>query len=1197
MDAKDFPSRLRTLRTRLGLTQSQLGQVLGVSNVTVNRWENGQSNPRDSVLEKVARLEAGGLEALSGASKPQTAEDLGTYDAHDSLPTLDFGADPETVRLFVEGERLTYGHQFNPTYATEVSLIDPLPHQRLAVYDHMLAQPRLRFLLADDAGAGKTIMAGLYIREMLSRRLIRRVLIVPPAGLVGNWEKEMRTLFSLPFRIVQGGDARANNPFSGTTSHMVIASVDTLGGERVFNRLSEADTEPYDLVIFDEAHKLSARRDPDGTFRRTDRYRLAEALAGIPSEEPQWALPWSARHVLLLTATPHMGKDFPYYCLWRLLEPQALSTHDAFMAYPADARARHFIRRTKEEMVHLDGRRLYPMRVSDTLSYDLTQGDLSEQKLYDETTHYMETVYNRARILNRTAARLAMSVFQRRLASSTWALLKSFERRIAKLEDLIESIRTGRLTADELEARQRALSRGTLDALEDTTAEEEGSEAGEEGHEVSEREALGGVIATSLAELEVERLQVLELRNLAQAVFDLGQESKFDKLRRDILQNQEHKDEKVLIFTEHRDTLSFLVRRLEGMGCAGQVAQIHGGMDFREREEQVAFFRRANDAGGAKYCVATDAAGEGINLQFCWLMVNYDIPWNPARLEQRMGRIHRYGQRHDPVIILNLLAGKTREGRVLKTLLDKLEAIRKQLQSDKVFDVVGRVFQDISIRDYMAQALTPEGADTAVGEIEGTLTEDQVKALEEKERRLFGDGGDVARELPKLRDSVDQDTYRRLLPGYVRRFLERAAARLSIGLDGNLDRTFGFKPLTPGALDPLWPVLETYSPEARHAFSLVPPLRQPGQDGPPIVFMRPGEPVFDRFRGMVAARFGRPALQGALFLDPTADRPYLFHLALSRVQRKAAPAIPGLEAQESIETRLVALRQEEDGAIAELPVEHLLLLQGVENLPAMALPLVAKAKVLTEQAQAYVKELIASKSAQESMARLAGTIPERESFLARGFDFEDAELAEERIRLTDQVRQGHSFAQESLEKVKARQRALADRREQALVALRLEPDLIEPGPVEILAHALVVPSSLPEDRKRYDAEVEALAMKIVRSREEALGATVRDVHTPELSMAAGLGPHPGFDLLSVRPDGEKRPIEVKGRAATGSIEITENEWAKACNLRERYWLYVVFDCVGPSPRVLRVQDPFGKLIARAKGSLLIGESEILASVD
>ena len=250
-----------------------------------------------------------------------------------ALP-MDFSADPDAVSAVAEAHRLAYGHLFNSAFAAEISLIDPLPHQRIAVYEQMLQQAPLRFLLADDAGAGKTIMTGLYVREMLSRRLIRRVLIVPPAGLVGNWEREMRTLFRLTFRIVSGADARTGNPFLGPESDQVIVSIDTLAGERMFGHLKDSQTEAYDLVVFDEAHKLSADRQPDFRVRKTDRYKLAEALAGAEAEDESWELPWSAQHLLLLTATPHMGKDDPYYFLWRLLLPDALSTCDAFNDFP-----------------------------------------------------------------------------------------------------------------------------------------------------------------------------------------------------------------------------------------------------------------------------------------------------------------------------------------------------------------------------------------------------------------------------------------------------------------------------------------------------------------------------------------------------------------------------------------------------------------------------------------------------------------------------------------------------------------------------------------------------------------------------------------------------------------------------------------------------------------------------------------------
>ncbi|MDI7269178.1 MAG: helicase-related protein, partial [Myxococcota bacterium] len=686
-------------------------------------------------------------------------------------------------------------------------------------------------------------------------------------------------------------------PFASPDGDLVIISLDTLAGERMFSCLQAPEVVPYDLVAFDEAHKLSADREPDFRVRKTDRYRLAEALAGIPSDDPRWQLPWTAHHLILLTATPHMGKDFPYYCLWRLLEPEVLSTQDAFNGYPPDSRRRHFIRRAKEEMVRFDESPIYPARTSDTLSYDLAQGEISEQVLYDRTTAYIQTYYNRARILNRSAVRLAMSVFQRRLASSTYALMRSFERRLSRLSELIEDVRSGRITMDELAARQRRMdeSRSLVDVLEEKTADEESIEDGREEHEIAEDQALGGVVALTLGELEAERREAQDLRDLSRRVYDLGEESKFNRLA-EVIRDPRYQDEKLLIFTEYRDTLTFLVRRLEGLGFTGQVAQIHGGMPHQEREQQIEFFRKPAADGGATYLVGTDAAGEGLNMQFCWLMVNYDIPWNPARLEQRLGRIHRYGQEHDPVVIINLVAGKTREGRVLKTLLDKLERIRREMGSDKVFDVVGRLFEGVSIKAYMEQALTEEGATEARARIEGTLSKEQVEAIRERERLLFGEGGDVRPELARLKSGIEQETYRRLLPGYVRRFIEKAAPLVNIGIEGNLDGTFAFQALKPGALDPLWPALEAYPPELTDRLSVNRP-----KDPSEAIYLHPGEPLFDRFRAFAVSRFAREALKGGVFVDPRAGRPYLFHLALVTVERRADSTFDLLSREEILE--------------------------------------------------------------------------------------------------------------------------------------------------------------------------------------------------------------------------------------------------------------------------------------------------------
>ena len=1188
---QDYSDRVKRLRQKLGLTQAEMAGSLGVSFATVNRWENEQTRPSKIAWQKIVHAEHFGIRGLTQptADTPSVAESPGAYFTRHDLPVnIDFTADPENVRLVVEGHRLTYGHLTNPAFATEISLIEPLPHQRIAVYERMLNQTRLRFLLADDAGAGKTIMSGLYIREMLARRLVRRVLIVPPAGLVGNWESEMHKLFRLPFRVVAGSEARSRNPFIGPESNLLIVSVDTLAGKRMFARLQEKGVTPYDLVIFDEAHKLSADREPDFYVRKTDRYHLGEALAGISDGDTRWSLDWTCHHLLLLTATPHMGKDYPYYCLWRLLEPHVYSTVDAFNAFPRDARSGHFIRRTKEEMVHANGDPIYPKRTSDTLSYELTQGEVSEQELYDQTTNYIGEIYNRAAILNRSAARFVMSVFQRRLASSTYALMESFKRRINKLQGLIDDIKSGRISEEQLRVAQDRLK--VEDVLDERTADEEEPEDGKEQNEAAEEKGMGSVVWVTLAELESERERVKELLALAERVYEAGEESKFEKLR-EVLQDPEYRDEKIIIFTEHRDTLNFLVGRLEGLGYTGHVAQIHGGMDYRARQDQMEFFQNGAEDGGARFLVATDAAGEGINLQFCWLMVNYDIPWNPARLEQRMGRIHRYGQKHDPVVIINLIAGKTREGRVLKTLLEKLERIRKELKSDKVFDVVGRLFEDISIKDYMEQAVTEEGARRAERQIQGTLTKEQVEAIHEREKSLYGNGGEVKKELPRLRQSVESETYLRLLPGYVRHFVERSAPRVNIGIEGSLDGTFSLQPEAAGALDIFLPVLESYLPKQRHSLTVNRP-DVPGES----LWLHPGEPLFDTLRDLVCRKFGQDASRGGVFVDPTTDAPYLYHLAIISVVREAHSGIRTLSEEEVLEYRLLGLKQREGGQIEECPLEYLLLLKGGKGLPTSAVAFAATAQTSREVARAYSLER-AKTLAEARSQSLAQTRSERETFIARGFDYQDAELAAARSKQREKAATGDARAKGELTRIKDRQRSLDSRREEALGAVRAEPGLIAPGEVTFLAHALVVPTDDPEDREVYDEAVEEAAMKVASVFEERRGAAVKDVHTPPLARAAGLPDSPGFDLLSKHPGGEERDIEVKGRARGGHVELTENEYIKACNLRNRYWLYVVYDCATPHPRLRRIQDPFGKLIVKSKGGVVINQSEVMDAAE
>ncbi|MDR2030997.1 MAG: DUF3883 domain-containing protein, partial [Azoarcus sp.] len=1178
------PDQIRQLRKELELTQQQFAERLGVSFVTLNRWENGQSRPSAMGQTKLKDLRAEHERRF--ASTPSAAA-LDLVDAQADTPKLDFLGDANALRVLVEGERLSYGHLFNPAFATEISEIDPLPHQRIAVYQRMLPQSRLRFLLADDAGAGKTIMTGLYVRECLSRRTIRRVMVVAPAGLVGNWYRELKKLFQLQLKIVVGADTKDGNPFVGPDSDLVVVSIDSLCATRLFQCLRDAAVAPYDFVVFDEAHKLSANRDRDGTFRPTDRYRLAEAIAGVRELPDDWRLPWAAHHLLLLTATPHMGKEYPYYCLWRLLEPDLFSTETAFAKFPRESRDRYFIRRVKEEMVDLRGKPLYPERLCNTVSYDLSQGDIGEQALYDRTTAYIRHYYNQARLLNRQAARFAMTVFQRRLASSTWALLCSFRNRFDKLGGLIDDIQSGRIPEEELRTRQKKLNRKVcegrlVDVLASKTADEENTDAdkGEE-HEESEAEALGAFIATNLVELQAERDQVQALIALAEAVHNSGRESKFERMAA-LLRAPQYENEKVIIYTEHRDTLDFLTRRLEGMGYAGQVAYIHGGLGFEERDAQVERFRAPHDGDGkgARFFIGTDAAAEGINLQFCGILFNYDVPWNPARLEQRMGRIHRYGQKRDRVAIVNLVAGKTREGKVIKTLLDKLEEIRKQLGSDKVFDVVGRIFEGMSITEYIQRAVESDNeADKEALDLAGELTVEQVRAIAVREESIYGKGGDVLADLPKLRDAMAIEALRRLLPGYVRRYLEHAAPVIGIDLVGDLGGQFFLRPRRRGVLESMLPLLDAYPESARNRFTVYRP-----DDKRDAIFLYPGEPVFEHLSARASERARHAALRGAIYTDVSATAPYLLHVARVTVVRGVDPGVPAFHSQELIEQKLVSLKQFADGRLAEAPVEHLLLLKEATKTNSGSVVFLAQSDMWRLAAQEHLQQEVATRLGELQRMNAANRLSDTEDYLKRAFDYQESELAAARKRYADKAREGNRAAGVELERIKQQQRTVAERRMQALLQARREVELIQPGTVEILATALVQPSQDPEDIKARDIEVERIAMDIAIAFEAARGADVRDVSTQPKARLAGLNDYPGFDLFSKQRNGdvlEERGIEVKGRVGIGEIELTENEWARACNLREKYWLYVVFDCGGNQPRLFRVQDPFANLIAKA----------------
>ena len=1063
-----------------------------------------------------------------------------------------FRADANLVRLVAEAYRLQHAYLFNPIFATETSLIDPLPHQFIAVYDHLLKHFPLRFLLADDAGAGKTIMTGLYIQELLLRRQVERVLIVPPAGLIGNWERELRVCFRLQFRILSSADAASTNPFVNSENNLAIVSLDTLRQERMQEYLFEAPS--YDLVVFDEAHKLSARYEWDGTVTKSKRYQLAERIAA------------AGNNLLLLTATPHMGRKDAYYFLWQLLLPERLAAQRAFDRLPEGTRSEHLLRRMKEEMITFDETPIYPPRRSHTIAYPLKQGKISEQSLYDEVTAYCENHFDLAGQYNQTAARLAMMVLQRRLASSTFALLQSLIRRDEKLQTTLRELREGRLSTEGLETAQAELT--GIDIRDTKTGDEEDIIDGREESEHADESLAEATTGRSIADLEAEIHHVQRLTELARAVHDQRSESKFEKLWEALAG---YPNEKVLIFTEHRDTLEFVTQRLEALGFAGKIAQIHGGMKYNEREEQVEFFRNPN---GAQYLVATDAAGEGINLQFCWLMVNYDIPWNPARLEQRMGRIHRYKQKRT-VVLLNLVAQDTREGRVLKVLLDKLEQMRQELSDDKVFDVIGQQFSEISLTELITQAIAENRADASIQTINNQFTSENIKGQLEAQQELVT-CSEVKRLLVSVQKQRESAETLRVMPAYVRAFFEDVAPLVGYEIDGEVEEIFKLSHC-PAFVQS---VIEKYPPYLQDRLTFSRELALPtGLDQPEAIYLHPGEPVFDSILTRFLVECGDEGNRGAVYFDSETDEPYLFYLAKVPVVRQTD------EKYQVLDEVLVGVKQFSDGRCERTPAHLLLTLTSPpDNSSPIPSEWIDRAEDV-QPVEKFVLEKFGGPKLLNIRDELQSQLDSKKAQIRVSFNARQGELLNQRIKLKDDVAKGTPAAQTKLRNCERELEELPTKREETETSLITEIENTQLGSVTVYARAFVTPAP-PVDavpiKTLRDAEL--IALRVAIEHEQEHGAVVEDVSNPQLKK--------GFDLESRHPDGEVRYIEVKGRTGIATVELTENEWRQAANHGDRYWLYVVYHC-DATPQLYRCRDPFEKLIAKAKGSVIINASDIM----
>ncbi len=632
------------------------------------------------------------LEITFKDTKGQLASQLLYREDEERLNVLDsslpwsFDADANLLRLISEAYRIDLAHIFDPYLAVHTSTIEPLPHQISAVYQEMLPRLPLRYILADDPGAGKTIMTGLFLKELLIRGDLKRCLIVTPGNLAEQWQDELYRKFNLRFEILTNDrieSAVTGNVF--TEVNFCIARLDKLSrNEEIQEKLWVSD---WDLIVCDEAHKMSATVW-SGEVKYTKRFQLGRLLSSL------------TRHFLLLTATPHNGKEEDFQLFMSLIDQDRFAgvVRSGSRAVDVSDVMRRFV---KEELLKFDGTPLFPERIAYTVNYDLSP---LEAKLYRAVTDYVQEEFNRADQLNnerKTTVGFALTILQRRLASSPEAIYQSLKRRRERLENRLAEERLGKRVAEY-----------TILFYDDFDDDDLPSSELEDAEEKVVDQATA---AQTISELEAEIATLERLECMANEVRTSGEDRKWDELSQ-LLQDNDNMfgadglREKLIIFTEHRDTLRYLADKIRSLlGNDKAVVIIHGGLPRDERRKVEELFKQDKEV---RILIATDAAGEGINLQRAHLMVNYDLPWNPNRIEQRFGRIHRIGQT-EVCHLWNLVSRETREGMVFQRLLEKLEQERETLKG-KVFDVLGKVtFNNRPLRELLIEAVR-YGNDPAV---------------------------------------------------------------------------------------------------------------------------------------------------------------------------------------------------------------------------------------------------------------------------------------------------------------------------------------------------------------------------------------------------------------------------------------------------------------------------------------------------
>ncbi|MDW8478605.1 MAG: helicase-related protein [Xanthomonadales bacterium] len=834
-----------------------------------------------------------------------------------------FDGDGAAFRLAAEAYRIRLAYLFDPLLAIHTSEVEPLPHQITAVYEAMLPRQPLRFLLADDPGAGKTVMAGLLIRELMARGDVERCLIVCPGSLVEQWQDEMLRRFQLPFAILTREAVESAPQGNWFREHdLVIARLDKLARDESLQARLEEPHCVWDLVVIDEAHKLSARYF-GGEVKFTKRYRLGQLLGRL------------TRHLLLLTATPHDGKEEDFQLFMALLDADRFEGRFRDGVHSVDV-SDLMRRMTKESLLKFDGTPLFPERHAHTVPYRLSE---AEARLYAEVTTYLREEFNRADALadNRQAGTVgfALTILQRRLASSPEAIYQSLRRRRERLESRLrelELLERGR------RAEQVALAPGQQLEAEDFEALEEAPDG--EVEAIEEEVADRATAARTLAELRAEILTLKDLEALADAVRQSGEDRKWIELagllnqlfsaespidRAQGAQGDGHASvaatsgpRKLIVFTEHRDTLNYLRKRIGSyLGDPEAVAVIHGAMGREERAKAQEAF---NHDPRVRVLVATDAAGEGVNLQRAHLMVNYDLPWNPNRIEQRFGRIHRIGQT-EVCRLWNLVALETREGDVYYRLLEKLEEAREAL-GGRVFDVLGKLeFDGRPLKELLIEAVRygdlPEVRARLSQAVDRAVDRGRLAELLE-ERALVRDGMDTSLVF-RIREDMERAEARRLQPHYVESFFLEAFRQLGGTVRQREPRRYEITHVPPAvrSRDRVWgrreAVLTRYE---RIVFekNLVAPQGQPH-----AVFVCPGHPLLDATLDLILERHRELLRRGTVLVDerdPGTSPRLLFFL-----EHEIADGVPARNGEERVISRR-ALYVEIDGSGAVRHLSH-----------------------------------------------------------------------------------------------------------------------------------------------------------------------------------------------------------------------------------------------------------------------------------